>query len=281
MNGHSITSVNIKIRIISRPAYFFINNLKSETHRIMIKHKFKTIKNAFSLPEIMISVSVLTLVFIFFHQMLSHGTKNVAVATWQADRQRESQLFFKILRDDLKRASDSIQIDYSKPLAQEVNVTPSQIIYSKGNYSDDDTIFENPITVKNQNHSVIKNDQDKIINFDINRISKLTGSSADDISGYKLKIAVDLKEKCLQYSRTLISGTISNKDESIELLNKKIVLNDVDFVYLEHEPVKSELDNSIIGAILHIVIRVKSISGPNKTALFKQSIKSTVKAVGL
>ena len=247
----------------------------------MIKHKLKTIKNAFSLPEIMISVSVLTLVFIFFHQMLSHGTKNVAVATWQADRQRESQLFFKILRDDLKRASDSIQIDYSKPLAQEVNVTPAQIIYSKGNYSDDDTIFENPVTVKNQNHSVIKNDQDKIINFDINRISKLTGSSADDISGYKLKIAVDLKEKCLQYSRTLISGTISNKDESIELLNKKIVLNDVDFVYLEHEPVKSELDNSIIGAILHIVIRVKSISGPNKTALFKQSIKSTVKAVGL
>ena len=244
-------------------------------------NNFKSLTRAFTVVEIMISVSILTLVFIFFHQMLSQGTKNVAAASWQADRQRESQLFFKILRDDIKRASDTIQIDYSKPLAQEVSVTPAQIVYSKGSYSGDETNFESPVSGKIQNHTVIKNNQENIINFEINRISKLTGSSADSIEGYKLKVTVDLNEKSLQYSRKLISGTISDKDEQIELLNKKVILNDVDYFYIEQEPVKSELDNSVIGAILHITIRVKSKNDPNKTAFFKQSIKSSIKAAGI
>jgi len=238
---------------------------------------------AMTLMEILVSVAVISLVFTLVSQMISQGTKNVGSSMWHAERLKESQLFFKMLREDLHKASDVVLVDYTvTDLNNELSVLKKQLTYScpaSVNYVNPFSNVNAPVNLKVAKSGA---SQQTIMSFSINKLSKRTSTGAST-QGYTIQVKLELKDGRLAYTKQLISGTPgAEDDETLIPPPGKIVLSDVDFIHISHEDTMSDFYSPPrkIGSILNFFARIKSADDENKTAEFKQSIKTSIEAVG-
>lgn len=251
---------------------------------ILKRYNKKTDRKAMSLMEILVSVAVIGLAFTLVSQMISSGTKNVGSSMWHSERLRESQLFFKMLREDLHKAADLVSVDYtvSNP-ANELTTTKKFITYScpaSENFPDPFSNVNAPVSLKVAKSTTASQ---TVISFMVSKLSKKT-SSGTSSPGYQIQVKLNLENGKLYYIRQLQSGTPAPEDdESIIAAPGRVILTDVDFIHISHNDVLSEIYNPPrkIGSVINFFVRVKPKDDDYKKAEFKQSIKTSIEAVGL
>lgn len=234
--------------------------------------------------EILISVAVIGLAFTLVSQMISSGTKNVGSSMWHSERLRESQLFFKMLREDLHKAADLVSVDYtvSNP-ANELTTTKKYITYScpaTENYPDPFSNVNSPVSLR-----VVKSQtgSQTVMSFNVSKLSKKT-STGTSTPGYQIGVKLNLEDGKLYYIRQIQGGTPAPEDEETILPPPgRVILTDVDFIHVSHEDVLSEIYTPPrkIGSIINFFVRVKAKDDDYKKAEFKQSIKTSIEAVGM
>ncbi len=244
---------------------------------------FYNTKKAMSLMEILVSVAVIGLAFTLVSQMISQGTKNVGSSMWHSERLKESQLFFKMLREDLHKASDAISVDYTTADPDnELTTTKRYINYScpaSENFVNPFSNVNTPVSLK------VAKSQDSVqtpLSFSINKLSKKT-STGVQTAGHQIGIKLNLEKGKLYYVRKLESGALgADDDETIINPPGKLVLSDVDFIHISHEDILSQIYNPPrkIGSVINFFVRIKAKDDENKKAEFKQSIKTSIEAVG-
>jgi len=252
---------------------------------IIEKPRQRQRKCGFTLVEAMVSVAIIGLVFTAVYSFVHQGSKNVTSSVWHSERLKESQILFKLLHDDLRKASDKITINYTTSTpGSEYSVTPSRFMFLGGTdtFSDVATKFVNPVTNAIGNHQVIKGDvSDRTIAaYQINRVTKTAGATSS-IAGYSISVKLNLDKKSLNYSKKLTSGALTADDDEPFLGPGKseagmTVMKDVEFIYINAQPIKSELDGTDVGSLVHFVIFVRSTAEPDRNAFFKQSIKTSI-----
>lgn len=245
--------------------------------------EYRNASKAMTLMEILVSVAIIGLVFTLVSQMISQGTKNVGSSMWHAERLKESQLFFKMLREDLHKASDVVSVDYTvTDPNNELSISKKQLVYSCPASEN----FVNPFSNVNAavNLKVAKSgaSNQTVMSFSINKLSKRNSTGAST-PGYTIQVKLELKDGVLTYTKQLISGTPeAQDDETLIPPPGKAVLSDVDFIHISHEDTMSDFYSPPrkIGSVVNFFVRIKAKGDDNKKAEFKQSIKTSIEAVG-
>ncbi|HOT75461.1 MAG TPA: hypothetical protein PK467_06735 [Candidatus Wallbacteria bacterium] len=253
-------------------------NKKTEFSRRILN--FNNMQKAMSLMEILVSVAVIGLAFTLVSQMISQGTKNVGSSMWHSERLKESQLFFKMLREDLHKASDLITVDYTVTNPdQELTIAPAMLAYccsASENFVDPFSNVNTPV-----NLSVAKSQANlqTIMKFPINKLTKSTSTGTS--TGYKIVVQLTLQDGKLNYIRQLAPGSpapTAEDDEALMPAPGKVVLSDVDFIHISSKAIHSQLNSSQeIGSLVNFFARIKAKDDDNKKAEFKQSIKTSIK----
>ncbi len=236
---------------------------------------------AMTLMEILVSVAVIGLAFTLVSQMITQGTKNVGSSMWHAERLKESQLFFKMLREDLHKASDTVVVDYTVAnLANELSMVKQQLKYS----CPESETFKNPFSNVNSQVALkvarSQANNQTVMSFMVNKLSKKT--STQFLPGYTIKVELNLKDGRLNYIRKLTEGILNPQDdETLIPPPGKTVLTDVDFIHISHEDIFSDFYNppKKTGAVLNFFARIKASGDDNKKAEFKQSVKVSIEVV--
>lgn len=245
--------------------------------RILAFSKPAQRKRAVSLVEILVVVGVIGLAFTLVSQMVSSGTKNVGSSLWHSERLKESQLFFKMLREDLHKASDSMNIDYSvDSLDKVISISPKKFSY----HCPSSENFINPFGTSNSAtaQKVARSGEGEpevnVAAFGINKIRKAGVSE-----GYQIGVKINLKENKIYYIRQLQAGApTADDDETLIAPPGKMVFSDVDFIYVDHEDIKSQLTGAVNGALVNFYVKVKNKDDEHRVAEFKQTIKLSITA---
>ncbi|HNY12161.1 MAG TPA: prepilin-type N-terminal cleavage/methylation domain-containing protein [Candidatus Wallbacteria bacterium] len=262
----------------------------------MIKHTTatlhgKTFKRAFTLPEVIVVVLIVGIVATFVSQMIGSGTQNVAKSVWYSDRLRESQDFFKRIGDDLRMAANETHVNYGQVL-NEISRTPKFVLYLK---PDSSATFINPFESaidgsSNSNTARSFNVLNgagaanrKIMSFQINKTDVVGGNIATNQTGYLLKVDLYLDDPKrngkpdpkIIYEKKIVSGSQAEAEEDGHILGKKVIMSEVEYIFMHHKVQRSQMDNSVSHSMFYIFIHVKDhqneLSQSQKD--FNQSIK--------
>jgi len=255
------------------------------------RRREKRSDRAFTLPEIMIVAAIIGLVATFVSQMIGTGTQNVAKSVWYSDRLRESQDFFKRVGDDLRMAANETHVNYGQVL-NEISRTPKFVLYLK---PDSSSIFVNPFesavngsgnsnTAKGYNvlNGAGSNNR-KIISFQINRTDVTGGNNANNQTGYQLKVDLYLDDQKrngkpdpkIIYEKKITSGSATEAADDGHILGKKVIMSEIDYIFMHHKVQRSQMDNSVSHSMFYILIHVKDHQDPMSQSQkdFTQSIK--------
>lgn len=246
---------------------------------------------AFTLPEIMIVIAIIGLVATFVAQMIGTGTQNVAKSVWYSDRLRESQEFFKRIGDDLRMAANETHVNYGQVL-HEISRSPKLVLYLK---PDSSALFVNPFESAvngSGNSNVAKGfnvingagaGNRRIMAFQINKTDVVGGNAVNNQTGYQLKVDLYLDDPKrngrpdpkIIYEKKMVSGSQTEAEDDGHVLGKKVIMSEIDYIFMHHKVQKSQMDNSVSHSMFYIFIHVKDHQNDMSLSQkdFSQSIK--------
>jgi hypothetical protein len=164
----------------------------------------------------------------------------------------------------------------------ELSISKKQLVYSCPASENFVNPFSNVNAAVNLKVAKSSASNQNIMSFSINKLSKRTSTGAAT-PGYTIQVKLELKDGRLTYTKQLISGTPdAQDDETLIPPPGKVVLSDVDFIHISHEDTMSDFysPSRKIGSVVNFFARIKAAGDENKTAEFKQSIKTSIEAVG-
>ncbi len=246
---------------------------------------------AFTMPEILVVVAIIGIVATFVSQMIGSGTQNVAKSVWYSDRLRESQDFFKRVGDDLRMAANETHVNYGQVL-NEISRTPKYVLYLK---PDSSATFVNPFesavngsgnTNTAKGYNVLNgagSSNRKIISFQINRTDVVGGNNANNQTGYQLKVDLYLDDPKrngrpdpkIIYEKKITSGSATEAADDGHILGKKVIMSEIDYIFMHHKVQRSQMDNSVSHSMFYILVHVKDHQNQMSQSQkdFTQSIK--------
>lgn len=249
------------------------------------KFEYCSGRRGFTMVEAMVAVALIGFVFTMVYTFVSQGSKNVTSSVWHSERMKESQILFKLLHDDLKKASDKITVNYttSTPGSEyTVDARKFKFVAGTDSFSDNCTNVVNPANNRVENLRVIKGDtaSKTFAAYQINKVTKSAGA-ANSIAGYSVDVKLAVEKKQIRYTKELVNGSIGADDDETFLGPGKTsagmtVMKDVEFVYVNAQPILSELDGTEVGSLVHFVIFVRNDDAPDRKAYFRQSIKTSI-----
>ncbi len=251
--------------------------------------KIRNNNKAFTLVEVMVVAALTSLVLTGVIHMIRQGSDTMDASVWYKDNLTKIQISMNRISEDLYKASNLREYEVDPTTKMDiVKETEHPFSYIRGSIQE--TITD-PDTDTEINSNVIpgvvsKNRETdperKIFSFIINSLgSSRPGSSSPT---YSMIVNVYLKGGDLLYERKWFGPSPPSTVDDFEF-HKRVILQNVDYIYIDHRNFTSKLDPTIVeGSVIKLIIKLKDfntnkIRAKIRTLSLNRSVKINVEAV--
>lgn len=214
-----------------------------------------------SLVEILMVVGLSSLVLTGLVYMIQQGSSHFDSSVWYKDALTRTQIALARLEEDLYKAAN-ISEYVPGAVVLEVKTTPSPFRYASGSLPEtirdpDTDIEKGGLVVPGLVGEAAGDPGRELFSFTINRLGTNRGGRSEP--GYTLRCRGQLRGGNLIYERAWV-GPAPAGDVPDSPLPPTPLLRDVDFFYIEHENIKSELDPAeIIGSVVKFYVKIRDL----------------------